>query len=56
MECNAFLVLYLQVPNLTNKVLLAFDGVDDFLARRQRLKQKNLQGGAMNDFSVFGLE
>lgn len=40
---------------LTNKIMLSFEGVDEFLARRQKLNQKNLQGGGMVDFSVFGL-
>jgi hypothetical protein len=37
-------------------MLLSFEGVDEFLSRRQKLKQKNMQGGGMNDFSVFGLQ
>lgn len=40
---------------LSNKILLSFDGVEEFLSRRQKLNQKNLQGGGMVDFSVFGL-
>ena len=36
--------------------VLEFDGIDTFLERRKRNKEKNLQGGAMTDFSLFGLD
>lgn len=36
--------------------VMAFVGIEKFLARRQALKDKNFQGGALADCSLFGLE
>jgi Leucine-rich repeat (LRR) protein len=41
---------------LSNKAVSEFNGAEFFMARRQSIKQKNLQGGAITDFSVFGLD
>jgi hypothetical protein len=35
---------------------MKFDGIEEFLARRQRSKNKALQTGAMTDLSLFGLK
>lgn len=35
--------------------LLGFEGIENFLERRKKSKQKSLHGGAMTDFDVFGL-
>jgi Leucine-rich repeat (LRR) protein len=36
--------------------VMAFVGIDKFLQRRQALSDKNFQGGAMTDGSLFGLD
>lgn len=41
---------------LTQDDLNKFEGVEEFLKRRQKNKDRLLQGGGMLDFSVFGLE
>ena len=46
----------LQGNRLTKDDLMKFDGVEAFLNRREKNKNKLLQGGGMLDFSVFGLE
>ncbi len=40
---------------LTKAELLAFEGMDAFLERRKSLKDKALSGGALMDYSLFGL-
>lgn len=35
--------------------ILAFVGVDVFMERRKKSKEKSLQGGAMHDLDVFGI-
>jgi len=42
--------------NLLKADVMSFIGVDEFLQRRLRNKDKNLFGGAMVDHSLFGLE
>lgn len=41
---------------LTKKDLSQFEGVETFLTRRKESKDRNLSGGAMDNFEVFGLE
>ena len=41
---------------VTTDELLEFDGVEDFIVRRKRLKDKLLTGGAMTDYSLFGMD
>lgn len=36
--------------------VLAFDGIDDFLERRKKVKDKHVQGGALGDLSLFGIQ
>jgi len=57
--------LFTQTPiidlNLTgnkmnNTQLNEFTGFDTFLERRQKLKSKNIYGGALTDLGVCGLE
>jgi len=45
-----------QNAGLTKEEILKMDGVDEFIARRKKLKDKTFQGGAMTDFSLFGLD
>ena len=33
-----------------------FSGIDTFIERRMKLKEKSLQGGAITDFDLFGLD
>lgn len=42
--------------SLTNKIVSGLDGIESFMERRRLLKHKNLHGGGINDFSVFGLD
>jgi hypothetical protein len=35
---------------------MSFEGVEDFIARRKKNKDKLLQGGGLLDLSFFGLE
>lgn len=43
--------------NILDKAdLVAMEGVDAFLARREKNKNKNLQGGALQTLSVCGLD
>ena len=39
---------------LTKAIVMEFAGVDVFLERRKKTKEKNFQGGAMMDVSLFG--
>lgn len=41
---------------LSKNIVLKFDGIDDFLVRRQANRMKNFTTGAMVDQSVFGLD
>ena len=41
---------------LSSRFVLSLDGIDSFLERRKKLKDKNFQGGAIVDFSLFGLD
>jgi Leucine-rich repeat (LRR) protein len=36
--------------------ILSFEGIDVFLERRRLSKEKSIQGGAMTDFSLFGID
>jgi Leucine-rich repeat (LRR) protein len=36
--------------------ILSFDGVDIFLERRRKVKERSIQGGALTDLSLFGIE
>jgi Leucine-rich repeat (LRR) protein len=36
--------------------ILDFNGIEFFIERRKKSKEKSLQGGAMTDFDIFGLE
>lgn len=42
--------------NLNKSDVLGFIGIDVFIERRRKSKEKSLQGGAMTDFELFGLE
>lgn len=48
--------LNLMGNQMTNTQLNEFEGFDIFLERRQKLKSKNIYGGALTDLSVCGLE
>lgn len=48
--------LNLKGNKLSNTQLNEFDGFETFLERRQKLKSKNIYGGALTDLSVCGLE
>lgn len=41
---------------LTNASVLKFVGIDAYLTRRQQTKDKGLQGGALLNYSLFGLD
>jgi Leucine-rich repeat (LRR) protein len=41
---------------MTNGQLNEFDGFDSFLERRQKIKSKNIYGGALTDLNLCGLE
>eukprot|EP00602_Paraphysomonas_sp_CaronLab_P002407 CAMPEP_0185034884 /NCGR_PEP_ID=MMETSP1103-20130426/25232_1 /TAXON_ID=36769 /ORGANISM="Paraphysomonas bandaiensis, Strain Caron Lab Isolate" /LENGTH=192 /DNA_ID=CAMNT_0027571713 /DNA_START=255 /DNA_END=833 /DNA_ORIENTATION=+ len=41
---------------LTKADVLKFEGIDAFLERRQKGKDKTLYGGALTDFSLFGID
>lgn len=43
-------------PGICRADVMSFAGVDQFLARRQALKDKNFSGGALTDGTLFGLE
>jgi hypothetical protein len=43
-------------PGLTKALVLDFDGVQSFVERRKKAKDKSLQGGALTDFNLFGLD
>lgn len=36
--------------------ILSFEGIEEFLERRRISKEKAMQGGAMTDYSLFGLD
>jgi leucine-rich repeat protein SHOC2 len=46
----------LEGNKLTKVDVQKFEGVDEFMKRRQKNKNKLLQGGGLLDLSVFGLE
>lgn len=48
--------LNLKGNDMTNTQLNEFEGFDKFLERRQKLKSKNIYGGAMTDLKVCGLD
>jgi Leucine-rich repeat (LRR) protein len=48
--------LNLRGNRMTNGQLNEFQGFDAFLERRQKLKSKNIHGGALTDLSMCGLE
>jgi len=48
--------LNLHGNKMTYKQLTEFDGFDDFLDRRKKVKSKDLYGGALTDFDVCGLD
>ncbi len=41
---------------LTTTLVMTFDGVDVFMARRQLNKEKSISGGALTSTSLFGLQ
>lgn len=41
---------------LTKADVMAFEGVDKFIERRKKVKDRSFQGGAMTDFKMFGLD
>lgn len=43
-------------PSLGKTDILAFEGIESVIERRKRAKDKNFQGGAMTDMSLFGLD
>ena len=43
-------------PGLTKAQVLEFDGIQAFIERRKKSKDKSFQGGAMTDFNLFGLD
>ena len=45
----------LEGNQLTKAEVLSLEGMDQFLERRKALKDKNMNGGALQDYSVFGL-
>lgn len=56
-----FLMISLQALVLTGNPLtkaevLEMDGMEEFLVKRKILKDKTIQGGAMVDLSLFGLD
>ena len=42
--------------NLRKSDVSGFSGIDTFIERRMKLKEKSLQGGAITDFDLFGLD
>lgn len=42
--------------SITKAEVLDFEGIDAFLERRKKIKDKHIQGGALSDFSLFGIE
>jgi Leucine-rich repeat (LRR) protein len=48
--------LNLKGNRMTNGQLNEFEGFDAFLERRQKLKSKNIHGGALTDLGMCGLE
>ncbi|CAM9454290.1 unnamed protein product [Phaeothamnion confervicola] len=55
-EATAVEVLNLEGNPLDKPQLMAMEGVAAFLARREKLKNRNLQGGAALSLSVCGLD
>lgn len=43
-------------PGLLQSYLLDFDGIQEFIDRRKKSKDKSFQGGALTEFGLFGLE
>ena len=50
-----FIMRVLGNNQLSNHDITLFDGVDAYLQRKRELKDKSLSGGALVDYSVFGL-
>jgi Leucine-rich repeat (LRR) protein len=46
----------LEGNKLKREEIMSFEGVEDFIARRKKNKDKLLQGGGLLDLSFFGLE
>lgn len=42
--------------SITKAEVLDFDGINAFLERRKKVKDKHIQGGALGDLSLFGIE
>jgi hypothetical protein len=42
--------------SISKSEVLDFDGIDDFLERRKKVKDKHVQGGALGDLSLFGIQ
>lgn len=56
-ENTALLTLDLgDNPHLKKQDIMAFSGIEDFLERRRRNKDKSLYGGALTEHSIFGLD
>lgn len=53
---TCLITLNLSGNYVTTDELLEFEGVDDFIIRRRQLKDKSLTGGAMTDYSLFGMD
>lgn len=53
---TALIDLNLTGNMMTNTQLNEFEGFQTFLERRQKLKSKNIHGGALTDLGVCGLE
>jgi Leucine-rich repeat (LRR) protein len=43
-------------PGLVKADVMGFEGVDAFLDRRKKAKDRAFQGGAMTDYKLFGLD
>jgi Leucine-rich repeat (LRR) protein len=41
---------------LSNNIVMNFKGMDAFIARRQKIKDKSFSGGALTNMSLFGLD
>lgn len=42
--------------SITKSEVLDFQGIESFLERRKKIKDKHVQGGALGDLSLFGIE
>jgi Leucine-rich repeat (LRR) protein len=42
--------------SIAKSEVLNFDGIDDFLERRKKVKDKHVHGGGLGDLSLFGIQ